>query len=103
LTSCQINPTAAALAAEELVAETLGTAEVVTENVVEAGEISRASICALLIVGGEVISVVTSTVAAEVVAVVVIIAAVETSGVAAEVVAFRALESLSITAFIASL
>jgi hypothetical protein len=75
LTSCQINPAAAPVAVEDLVAETLGTAEVVAEDVAEAAEISRASLFALLIVGGEVISAVTSAVAA--------------------VVVLRALESLS--------
>lgn len=62
-------------------AESLGIA-VVAEDVAEAGEIYRTTLFALLIVGGEVISAVAT------------VMAVETSGVAAEVVVLRALESL---------
>ena len=62
-------------------AETLGTVEVVAEDVADAGEISGSSSFTLLIVGDEVVSVVTAAVAAEVAVVVVIIATFETSGV----------------------
>ncbi|KAJ5896414.1 uncharacterized protein N7473_005813 [Penicillium subrubescens] len=68
------------------------TVEVVVEDVAEAGEISRSSSFTLLIVGDEVVSVVTAAVATEVAVVVVTIATLGTSGVAGEMLAIRAPE-----------
>lgn len=102
--SCQINPGAAAVAVADLTAETLETAEVVVEDVVEAGETSKTSLFALLIgmdeevvssVGDEETSVVIFAGAVELAVVEVIIAAVETSVGAAVVVFLRDLESSS--------